>query len=117
MASPEITAPGNFIRDFIEEDIQSSRFGGRVHTRFPPEPNGYLHIGHAKAIGIDFGMAEEFGGKTNLRYDDTNPSKEEVEYVDAIKEGVSDFPPKMIHEFEPDRVFLGPPRGPVAGLG
>lgn len=78
----------NFIRDIIIEDIKSGKHGGRVQTRFPPEPNGYLHIGHAKAICLDFGLADEFGGKTNLRFDDTNPSKEETEYVDAIMEDV-----------------------------
>jgi glutaminyl-tRNA synthetase len=78
----------NFIREAIKEDIKSGRFGEKVITRFPPEPNGHLHIGHAKAICIDFGMAMEFGGHCNLRYDDTNPSKEEQEYVDAIEEDV-----------------------------
>jgi glutaminyl-tRNA synthetase len=80
--------PSNFIRDAILEDNRTGRFGGRVHTRWPPEPNGYLHIGHAKAMWIDFGMALEFGGKCNLRYDDTNPVKEDVEYVDSIKEDI-----------------------------
>ncbi len=81
---------GNFIHDFIEEDIaEGGKFEGKkVHTRFPPEPNGYLHIGHAKAICIDFGTAEKFGGICNLRMDDTNPTKEDVEYVDAIKEDI-----------------------------
>jgi glutaminyl-tRNA synthetase len=74
----------DFIRTIVREDIRTGRFGGRVHTRFPPEPNGYLHIGHAKAISIDFGVAEDFGGKCNLRFDDTNPVKEETEYVDGI---------------------------------
>lgn len=74
----------DFIRSLVREDIRTGRFGGRVHTRFPPEPNGYLHIGHAKAISIDFGIAEDFGGKCNLRFDDTNPVKEETEYVDGI---------------------------------
>jgi glutaminyl-tRNA synthetase len=84
----EPKAAKDFLRLAIQEDIRSGRFGGRVHTRFPPEPNGYLHIGHAKAICIDFGVAEEFGGKCNLRYDDTNPVKEDVEYVDSIKEDI-----------------------------
>ncbi len=83
----EITAPTNFIVEAVEEDLASGRFN-TVHTRFPPEPNGYLHIGHAKAIVIDFGIAGQFGGKTNLRYDDTNPVKEDTEYVDAIKEDI-----------------------------
>src|SRR6476660_4691532 len=78
----------NFIRDRIVEDNQSGKYGGRVCTRFPPEPNGYLHIGHAKAIHVDFGLAQEFGGSTNLRFDDTNPTKEEVEYVEAIEADV-----------------------------
>jgi len=79
---------GNFIREIIVADNQSNRYGGRVATRFPPEPNGYLHIGHAKAIGIDFGMAREFGGTCNLRFDDTNPTTEDVEYVEAIQEDI-----------------------------
>jgi glutaminyl-tRNA synthetase len=78
----------HFIQEAIEEDMRSGRFGGRVHTRFPPEPNGYLHIGHAKAIWLDFGMAEQYEGKCNLRFDDTNPVKEEQEYIDAIMEDV-----------------------------
>ncbi len=84
-------AAGNFIYDFIKEDIaEGGKYEGRtVHTRFPPEPNGYMHIGHAKAICVDFGMAELFGGICNLRMDDTNPTKEDVEYVDAIKEDIS----------------------------
>ena len=76
--------PGNFIRDIIVEHNASGRFGGNVITRFPPEPNGYLHIGHAQAISIDFGMAQEFGGRCHLRFDDTNPIKESQEYVDSI---------------------------------
>ncbi len=75
------------LREAIEEDLRTGRFD-HVQTRFPPEPNGYLHIGHAKALCIDFGMAEAFGGKCNLRFDDTNPVKEDVEYVDAIKEDI-----------------------------
>jgi glutaminyl-tRNA synthetase len=81
-------APSNFIREIILDDLKTNKYSGRVHTRFPPEPNGYLHIGHAKAININFGFAKEFGGKCNLRFDDTNPSKEEVEYVEAIIEDV-----------------------------
>ncbi|HEY1209108.1 MAG TPA: glutamine--tRNA ligase/YqeY domain fusion protein [Terracidiphilus sp.] len=81
--------PPNFLRDIIAEDVHTQKFGDAViQTRFPPEPNGYLHIGHAKAICIDFGLADEFGGKTNLRFDDTNPEKEEQEYVDSIMEDV-----------------------------
>lgn len=78
----------NFVEAFIDEDIKSGKNNKRVHTRFPPEPNGYLHIGHAKAICLDFGIAEKFGGKCNLRFDDTNPVKEDVEYVDSIKEDI-----------------------------
>jgi len=78
----------NFIRDWIIEDRRKGRFGGRVQTRFPPEPNGYLHIGHAKAIAIDFETAAEFGGFCSLRFDDTNPSKEESKYVEAMKRDI-----------------------------
>src|SRR4051812_13439061 len=78
----------NFIQEIVEEHNRTSRFGGRVHTRFPPEPNGYLHIGHAKSICLNYGLAVKYGGKFNLRYDDTNPTKEEQEYVDAIKADV-----------------------------
>jgi len=80
--------PSNFIRDIFIEDLKTNKYNGRVQTRFPPEPNGYLHIGHAKAICLDFGLADEFGGHTNLRFDDTNPEKEETEYVDSIMEDV-----------------------------
>ena len=83
-ASAPAAAPSNFVRDIILEDLKTNKYNGLVQTRFPPEPNGYLHIGHAKAICLDFGLADEFGGKTNLRFDDTNPSKEETEYVDSI---------------------------------
>jgi glutaminyl-tRNA synthetase len=82
-------APSNFIRDMMIEDLNTKKYGDAViQTRFPPEPNGYLHIGHAKAICLDFGLADEFGGKTNLRFDDTNPEKEEQEYVDSIMKDV-----------------------------
>ena len=86
---PAEVRPSNFLRDIIVEDLKTKKFGGAViQTRFPPEPNGYLHIGHAKAICLDFGLADEFGGKTNLRFDDTNPEKEETEYVESIMEDV-----------------------------
>jgi glutaminyl-tRNA synthetase len=78
----------NFIEAIVEEDLRAGRDQGRVHTRFPPEPNGYLHIGHAKAICLDFGIAEKYGGKCNLRFDDTNPTREDVEYVESIKEDI-----------------------------
>jgi len=84
----EHTKPSNFIRNIILEDIKSNKHGGKVVTRFPPEPNGYLHIGHAKSIVMNFGFALEFNGRCHLRFDDTNPTKEEQEYVDAIKEDV-----------------------------
>jgi len=87
--NPEPRTPSNFLRDQIAEDVRTKKYGDAiVQTRFPPEPNGYLHIGHAKAICIDFGLADEFGGKTNLRFDDTNPEKEETEYVEGIKDDV-----------------------------
>ena len=87
MTDEPVTTPSNFIIEAVEEDLKTGRFD-HVQTRFPPEPNGYLHIGHAKALCIDFGIAESFGGVCNLRFDDTNPVKEETEYVDAIKEDI-----------------------------
>src|SRR5215467_11419552 len=81
-------APSNFIHDIIDEDNRTGKFQGRVLTRFPPEPNGYLHIGHAKLICLNFGLAMKYGGKCNLRFDDTNPIKEEMEYVESIREDV-----------------------------
>ena len=83
-----VPTQSNFIREIILDDLKTGKHEGRVHTRFPPEPNGYLHVGHAKSITINFGLAREFGGKCNLRFDDTNPSKEETEYVDSIIEDV-----------------------------
>lgn len=92
--------PKNFIYEIIEEDIRNNKWGGRVHTRFPPEPNGYLHIGHAKSICLNYGIARDFNGKFNLRFDDTNPTKEEQEYVDSIIEDVK----WLGADFE-DRIF------------
>ena len=86
--SPSEARPSNFIRDQIIKDLETKKYDGQVQTRFPPEPNGYLHIGHAKSICLNFGLADEFGGKTNLRFDDTNPEKEEQEYVDSITKDV-----------------------------
>ncbi len=84
----EASGASNFIKEIVLADLKTDKYGGRVHTRFPPEPNGYLHVGHAKSIHLNFGLATEFGGKCNLRFDDTNPSKEETEYVDSIIEDV-----------------------------
>ena len=85
---PGDAAPVDFIREIVNDDVASGKHHGRVATRFPPEPNGYLHIGHAKSICLNFGIAEERHGICNLRFDDTNPTKEDVEYVDAIREDV-----------------------------
>ncbi len=88
MTNGDTPTRSDFIRDIIDEHNRTGRFGGRVHTRFPPEPNGYLHIGHAKSIMLNYGIAQQYGGKFNLRFDDTNPTKEEQEYIDAIIEDV-----------------------------
>ncbi|MGQ9684530.1 MAG: glutamine--tRNA ligase/YqeY domain fusion protein [Anaerolineae bacterium] len=88
MAVTETTTSTDFVREIVREDLRTGKYGGRVQTRFPPEPNGYLHIGHAKSICLNFGIAAEFGGLCNLRFDDTNPTKEDVEYVESIQEDV-----------------------------
>jgi len=88
MTDPTTSAHRDFVRQIVEDDLASGKWGGRVLTRFPPEPNGYLHIGHAKSICLNFGIAKEYGGKSNLRFDDTNPEKEDTEYVDSIMEDV-----------------------------
>ncbi|MCP4377282.1 MAG: glutamine--tRNA ligase, partial [bacterium] len=88
MTTPQEDKPTDFIRAIVADDVAGNKNDSRVHTRFPPEPNGYLHIGHAKAICIDFGIASDFNGKCNLRMDDTNPIAEEQEYVDAIQEDI-----------------------------
>src|SRR5205085_2630254 len=88
-AEPQDQREGlDFVRRIVEEDLRTGKWKGRVATRFPPEPNGYLHIGHAKSICLNFGIAQEYGGVCNLRYDDTNPAKEEEEYVRSIEEDV-----------------------------
>jgi glutaminyl-tRNA synthetase len=88
MTNVDYIPPPNFIKNIINEDINNRKYDGRVHTRFPPEPNGYLHIGHAKSICLNFGIAAEYKGLCNLRFDDTNPTKEELVYVESIKEDV-----------------------------
>ena len=91
----------NFIREIIDKDLARGKNGGRVHTRFPPEPNGYLHIGHAKSICLNFGLAKSYNGKFNLRFDDTNPCAEDQEYVDSIIEDVkwlgADFEDRLFY--------------------
>jgi glutaminyl-tRNA synthetase len=87
-AGTDVAPPSNFIKEIIEEDLRSNKYDGRVHTRFPPEPNGYLHIGHAKSICLNFGLAKQYGGLCNVRFDDTNPTKEDIEYVQSIVEDV-----------------------------
>lgn len=89
----------NFIEEIIEEDIETGKHDGRIHTRFPPEPNGYLHLGHAKAICLNFGIAEDYGGKTNLRFDDTNPTTEDTSYVEAIKKDIQWLGFQWVNEY------------------
>src|SRR6266852_5279329 len=96
-------APSDFIRDIVTAHVREGKYP-RIHTRFPPEPNGYLHIGHAKSICLNFGIAREFGGLCNLRMDDTNPTKEDVEYVDSITEDVK----WLISDWADDRLGLKP---------
>lgn len=99
--NPVERKPKNFIYEIIDEDIKTGKWGGKVHTRFPPEPNGYLHIGHAKSICLNYGIARDYNGKFNLRFDDTNPEKEEQEYVDSIVEDVKwlggDFEDRILY--------------------
>mgnify|MGYP000383291212 CR=1 FL=1 len=99
----DISPPTDFIREIIDQDLKEGKNSGRVATRFPPEPNGYLHIGHAKYICLNFGLALKYNGKCNLRFDDTNPTKEEQEYVDSIVEDVNEpkhpMPPIILLKF------------------
>src|SRR5471032_1155289 len=87
-AAPDTAPASNFIRNIIDEDIRSGKWAGRVETRFPPEPNGYLHVGHAKSIYVNFGLARAYNGVCHLRFDDTNPEKESTEYADSIIDAV-----------------------------
>ena len=100
--STESIKSKNFIYEIIDEDLKTNKWNGNVHTRFPPEPNGYLHIGHAKSICLNYGIARDYKGKFNLRFDDTNPEKEEQEYVDSIIEDVK----WLGGDFE-DRILFG----------
>ncbi|GAG50378.1 unnamed protein product, partial [marine sediment metagenome] len=88
ITSTDSIRPSHFIKEIIDEDLKANKNDSRVHTRFPPEPNGYLHIGHAKSICLNFGLAIEYNGLCNLRFDDTNPHKEDVEYTESIEEDV-----------------------------
>src|SRR5947208_14348520 len=108
--APEKPAPSDFIRDIVAKHVAEGKHP-QIHTRFPPEPNGYLHIGHAKSICLNFGIAREFGGVCNLRMDDTNPTKEEIEYVDSIIEDVR----WLISAWADDRLGLKP-KGKAAEL-
>src|SRR5260370_12545462 len=100
--------PVDFIRTIIDDDLASGKHNGRVATRFPPEPNGYLHIGHAKSICLNFGVAAERGGTCNLRFDDPNPTKEDIEYVDAIRDDLTSLGFRSDGRFSPSDSFPNP---------